>query len=273
MRTFILAMIIFLWCTPFYAQLDPNGAPITADNVSSNSTAYYEDTQLGFQDCIWGGVRPLNEINTDDSESYPWLSLDGLRLYFTQQQQGQNSFMMASRTSVDSLFGNPDFLSVPQIPDYRPTSCWLTNDELEIFYTVNLSTTTQLYHAVRDSIEAAFLSPTLVEVDGVDLDFYGGPSLTQDKSQLFLYSRIDDVKNLYVFEQTGTHHYTFSHELDVNNPFPGQLTKNGLGYYMTQSNDLYSSYRYTLNGNFGQFDYLQGTINSSSRDIQPTFSE
>lgn len=266
MKTFITILLTSFTCITTYAQYDSNGMPITDDNVPSNSiTTYYEDTPTGFQDCIWEDVRPLDEINTNNADAYPWISPDGLRLYFTQ-----GSFKMASRTNIDSLFGNIEVL--PLQVDGFPISSWLTNDELEIFYSVN-SVTSTLYHAIRDSIGAAFSSPTIVQLSGLDLDFLSGPSLTQDKSQLFLYSS-DNEDDIHVFEQINTNNYIFSHTLDFANPQPGQLTKNSLGYYVTsESFDLYSSYRNSVDSTFNSFIPLEGIVNSSNLETQPTLSE
>lgn len=273
MKTLPLILFLLIGIT-LHAQYDSNGAPITNDDFPINNEApYYEDTQTEFQDCIWEDVRPLDEINTSSADAYPWISPDGLRLYFTQRQGNEDFFMMASRTSIDSLFGNIDFLPVTQILDYSARSCWLTNDELEIFYSVSLSNNSQLYHAVRDSVGAAFSSPTLVQLSGIELDFYAGQSLTQDKSQLFLYANAG-TKNVYIFNETETNNYSFSHALNFSPALYGQLTKNDLGYYVASGgNDLYSSYRNSVDSTFSSFAPLVGQINSSNIEGQPTFSE
>jgi len=253
MKTLPLILFLFVGIT-LHAQYDSNGMIITTDDLPIYDEApYYEDTQTELQDCIWEDIRPLDEINTNEADAYPWISPNGLRLYFTQR------------------------LPIVGIDDL--TSCWLTNDELEMFFTIYISGQTTLLYTQRNHMDSLFSEPVLVELDGVNLGFFSAPSLTQDKSQLFLFSSYDQTKKIQVFDRIAVNNYIFSHSVDFGGAHgPGQLTKNDLGYYMTweylASRDLYSSYRNSTDTTFSSFMALEGVVNTSSfREFQPTLSQ
>ena len=51
-------------------------------------------------------ARPLSELNKNDrAEAYPFLTEDGLRLYFTQEVDGGAHIMLAERPDTESPFG------------------------------------------------------------------------------------------------------------------------------------------------------------------------
>ncbi|MDD2890140.1 MAG: T9SS type A sorting domain-containing protein [bacterium] len=123
-------------------------------------------------------LRPLSEINIPDTaDAYPWISPNGLHLYFTQG----NYFYMVSRTSRDSLFGNKESLTVN-----FPTNnlcCFLTNNELEIYF----KSDTTIYYSIRDTAKGNFSTPeAMPEFRGIG--FVAAPSLTPDSSQFYLYN-------------------------------------------------------------------------------------
>lgn len=274
MKTFILTFISFLVVQFSFAQYTPYGEPIEIEgSLETNQTLPSHTSSFTSDNCIWSDIRALNEINTADADVYPWLSPDGLRLYFTQDQ-GNIVLLMASRTSVDSLFGNVQPLSF-NMPGLDYVSCWLTNDELEIFLTTSSIGYTDFYYANRSSINSPFSTPTQMQINGISPSFYSGPSLTQDKSQLFLYKG-SGTDSIYVFTQTGPLTYDFSERLPIGDTGAGQLSKDGLKYYIgvnvPTTGELYVSSRDSLAGSFTSFTPLMGTINTPLWELTPTLN-
>ncbi len=78
-------------------------------------------------------TRALSEINHEERvDAYPWLSADGLRIYYTANaDEGiDDKLFMASRNSTDDAFENITELDV-NLEGEANVSCWLTNDELK----------------------------------------------------------------------------------------------------------------------------------------------
>jgi PEP-CTERM motif/WD40-like Beta Propeller Repeat len=61
----------------------------------------------------FGNIRSLSELNTASfSECNPFLSPDGLSLYFNANPAGQNYLYMATRQSLNDQFGAAQFLQI-----------------------------------------------------------------------------------------------------------------------------------------------------------------
>jgi len=59
----------------------------------------------------FGNVRELSEINTTEVEGSPYITPDGLTLYFASDRNGDWEIFRTSRESVDDLFGSIELLS------------------------------------------------------------------------------------------------------------------------------------------------------------------
>ncbi|MDD5528686.1 MAG: T9SS type A sorting domain-containing protein [bacterium] len=127
-------------------------------------------------------LRPLSEINiTDTADAYPWISPNGLHLYFAQEDSQGVYLYMASRSNRDSLFGAKESLKI-NFPGTNNFSCFLTNNELEIYFRAGI-----IYYAKRGSIGDTFSTPeAMPEFSGIG--FVSGLSLTPDSSELYLYN-------------------------------------------------------------------------------------
>lgn len=142
---------------------------------------------------LFGSVRPLDELNTDDVEAYPFLSVDGNRLYYTASL----GLMVSAFDQSSGRFANPRNIDLPWVE--TPTSCWLSSDELTILVTSDINVImvgerTTLYEdfSVSDSIflpEGFFVSsPSLdpggelyVYVSTAILDEYNEVETTSDE--------------------------------------------------------------------------------------------
>lgn len=100
----------------------------------------------------------LAGINTASNEYDPWLSADGLRLYFAQGQYDALNLMLAQRSSVTDAFSPATKLANVNGPtvDDNPT---LTSDELVIVFASTRSGVKDLYYATRTSRSQPFGPP------------------------------------------------------------------------------------------------------------------
>ncbi|MDX1913586.1 MAG: T9SS type A sorting domain-containing protein [Saprospiraceae bacterium] len=204
-------------------------APVLA---SSQSAILRDDPQSQFT-CNADSLRALSEINIiGASDAYSWLSADGLRLYFTQDDGGYR-IMLAKRPNLDSPFASPTEVPLPD--ELSSTfSCWLTADELNIY----LSNGDSLFHLSRNNVNDDFESFTIVTIIGGEYSFIAGQSFDPGGSEMYAYTRVGVSRKISIFQKTAPDTYVFTDFLALPNgmePSPGQLSKNGLHYYFGSS--------------------------------------
>lgn len=178
-------------------------------------------------------LRPLDEINDPSrADAYPWISPDALRLYFTRQTSEGDRIVFSERESQDSFFGEVEILNINR-PGVDNFSCWLNQDETEIYFTArnpeNLDNT-ELFRATRTHRDEPFAVAQKVQLEGEFSGFFSGPSLNQDQSQLFLYN----VTQILEFERKSEQRYKLKsaiHFADSLGSNPGQLSKDDLRYF------------------------------------------
>ncbi len=88
----------------------------------------------------FGNIRSLSELNTVSfSECNPFLSPDGLSLYFNANPAGQNYLYMATRQSLNDQFGAAQFLQI----DYTQVQGggWpaISSDGMALYFGAGLS--------------------------------------------------------------------------------------------------------------------------------------
>jgi len=260
-----------------YCQIDKNGDSIKTKAVTQSLVK--SSVVIQNEIVTVDSTRALSEINTStQAEAYPWISDDGLRLYYTEGGE----IYYTERNSLTEKFTNAAPLAINSAT-YTNISCWLTHDELHIFYVIEESDGTHdrsLYHASRTAKTEAFNSPNLVTLNGYTAGLIAGPSLTSDLSQLYLYTQ-----NLtYIFIKTSSDNYMVSDTLSVSgyNLDPGQLSADGLQYIFAFSNNgiafnnskIYSYKRASVFEKFNDLYYLKNdSINDSiSNNGQPSIS-
>lgn len=129
----------------------------------------------------------LKEVNTEDvADCYGYISPDGLRIYFTKE----NKLYTASRKKTKGKFGKPEELGFESENDIL--SCWLTNDELEIYFSDN---SYKIYTAKRESIKGKFGTPQLYTSD-LSQSFTTAFNLSPDKKLAFAYNSEDTSRIL-----------------------------------------------------------------------------
>jgi hypothetical protein len=178
---------------------------------------------------MYDSIRPLTELNTASADAYPWISADGLRIYYTSTLTSGQGLVTASRNSLSDPFGPASYLGGNFS---TAVSCWLTHDELTIYYTNGNS----LYRATRLNLWDSFGGGSIVTLSGAPaLTFITAPSLTPALDQLYLYCSNTAGKHLYRFTGSGTS-YNFDGELfHTGESSPGQLSRNGLQMFTSSA--------------------------------------
>ncbi len=231
-----------LWSSLFcYAQTITHVDVANENPISSESN---NETETALDYCLLPedpfpteNVRALDEINIpDEADAYPWISEDGLRLYFTQDQ----SFFMAERPDDESLFETPQLLSFNSSV-FDNISLWLTQDELKVYFITresNAGMGTSLFVAERVSMDEDFGAPQQIQLLGDLNGFFSSPSLTINEEELYLYNASTSSGNrILVFSKTGDFEYTQNDVLEIPigsgcTPAPGRLAKSDLAFFI-----------------------------------------
>ncbi|HMT27900.1 MAG TPA: T9SS type A sorting domain-containing protein [Bacteroidia bacterium] len=215
-------------------NIDCYGMKIRNTPIVSNSIYKQMSVQSVLQ---YDSIRALTEINdVANSDAYPWISPDGLRLYFTRGTGGSipNQLMFTERVNTNSYFGSPVVvpLGFPTI-----TSCWLSSDELNIYLCMDST----LYFASRTSTSSPFNSPVAISLTGYSpFSFLGGISLNVAQDQLFV-SLYNQSTGIFISVFTRTSATSFSYVRTLNAPggyLPkiGHLSKDDLTYFFSAGN-------------------------------------
>ncbi|HTV22807.1 MAG TPA: hypothetical protein VMG12_29155 [Polyangiaceae bacterium] len=188
------------------------GPSLTADGL----TLYFAQGLSGDGD-LYRATRPdrgvtfstpvaLTNINTNDDEGTPFISADGLRLYYYSTRAGGpglKDIYVATRTSTavefpsGQMLANVNSTALDHLPRLSP-------DELTIWFTSTRAGGAggaDLWTSTRASIASPFAAPTLLDaVNGSSGDESGG--MTQDRLGLVFDSTRDGVGNSEIFLTT-----------------------------------------------------------------------
>jgi len=171
-------------------------------------------------------IRYQSELNDPKvAEAYPWISADGLRLYYVKG----NSIYTSSRGSRYEDFGSADELNIEN--NSGITSCWLTNDELQLF-----TTTGGIGHYRRENVNDRFEYVTYLDVDDKIQGFTSSISFTPDMKTAVLYnSPSSEEKNLAILDvkPDGSLKLRKRFYLEDGILGVGQLSKDGKSVYFT----------------------------------------
>jgi Secretion system C-terminal sorting domain len=254
---------------------DSDGNPNYSKNLANKSSVL--KINIPTSSSAVDNIRALDEINIDNLGcGYPYISLDGLRLYFTKSVDVQGisnaNLYFVSRSNLNSPFSNRQLVSSNFA--MGSTGCWLTNDELEIFFRRKDT----IYYSSRTSIENQFATPQPVNLNNYE-GYIQGISLTPDKKELYFHTRVDNTHS-YIFKymRIGNLSYTLQDTLSVPSgfiPTPGQLSKDGLKYLVGLTNEhdttkLYQYSRTKVTDRFSNATIMDNGINNSSRSNTQT---
>lgn len=167
----------------------------------------------------------VQQLNVKEkADAFPWLSADGLRLYFTAERPGlaENTIYFAARTSIDSPFTTSRRLSSNFKLDFRGAT--LTSDEKTIYLRHNDDT----YVSTRNSRDEEFPEPVIVE----ELDKGIGPAISPDGREIVIRSSGFEQNRIYRKNQEGK--FVLADSLPLPAKYrsaPGQYSKDGLSFY------------------------------------------
>lgn len=112
-------------------------------------------------------AEPLSSLNTRTSEGTPFVTANGLSIYFYATREGgpgDRDLWHASRQSIDAAFDNPSLVEGPNDENYDHLP-WVSADELTLCYTTLRDDglgQSDIWMATRESKDDAFGVPTLV---------------------------------------------------------------------------------------------------------------
>ncbi len=131
-------------------------------------------------DGSYSNVRVLDEVNdTAVSDAYPWISGDGLRLYYSHDFR----LFQTQRTATGNRFEKPVPVAFTGDIQIDIVSCWLTQDEKTIFFIANNT----IYRAYRKSITEPFSFPQVMTDEFKNFYFISGISFSPAGKDLYLY--------------------------------------------------------------------------------------
>jgi hypothetical protein len=137
----------------------------------------------------FGGVTPLTNLNTAQLDYHPWLSEDGLTIYFVSGGAGNGDLFRATRANPGAAFASPQPLTELNSPSDEG-GITLSADGLEVIFTSNRpggAGARDLYRAVRASTSLVFGTPQpITELDTTDNEL--DPGLSPDGTELYFSS-------------------------------------------------------------------------------------
>lgn len=232
-------------------------------------------------------IRPISEINAKGfGDAYPWISNDGLRLYYTSQDINDNNSCIwsASRPDIYSAFDSFTKLDINDTHADNLAS-WLSPDELTIAFVKRKrkgAQMTSIMMANRTNIEESYSEPVMLDIKGPVKGTLLSPSFTDDLSELILYNEYKSQKFLLVFHKTDSSTYTFNHKINIPEKYTiktGKLSQDGLSYYISLEHrnakpNIYLLTRKTAKDKFDKLVPIKNTsLNTKEdRNHQPHFS-
>lgn len=144
----------------------------------------WADNQLGIAekqpDGSYSKARELKEVNDSLlSDAYPWISPDGLDLFFSRDFK----LFHSSRTAAGAAFNTPEPVKFLGDIQLEIISCWLTPDQKSMFFIANNT----IYRSTRKSADQPFSFPELYTQEFKDFYFIAGLSFTPKGKDMILY--------------------------------------------------------------------------------------
>jgi hypothetical protein len=262
---------------PASAQNSDHNGMSGQTNYATDYTPYLPVNS--FSALVFDSVRALTELNvTNQADAFPWISADGLRLYYTNANPGE-SIKYTERNNLNSYFSPPVTLTIPNLIEKR--SIWLSIDELDAY----ISTGSDIYFTQRTSVTSPFSTPVPISLTGGPYGFVIGPSLNNAQNELFAYVNVFSSNTTVIrqFSRDSANSFIAVHDLSLPAGYisgTGNLSKDDLTLYLsahTSSNPnhlLYSMTRTNPADSFSvsTFQQVPNVSNSSVLNIQPSVS-
>lgn len=189
-------------------------------------------------------IRYQHKVNSpNEAEAYPWISANGLTLYFIKG----HSIFFSERKSRYEDFNKPKELD---ISEGSVTSCWLTNDELNLYTTSYSSSDPVVKKYSRTTLNDRFqYQDQLVFADDEVEGFTSAISFTPDMKTALMYNNPnDDDRSLVIFDVLidGRLQFRDRFRLPSGSTGVGQLSKDGGTVYFTDEHSAYHKVIYKI---------------------------
>ncbi|MFN0204304.1 MAG: T9SS type A sorting domain-containing protein [Bacteroidia bacterium] len=235
MRQIVTKLLCVMLLIPFVSPAQPDEERDT--DLIDDSSPKLEIPADQLVSIRFDNVRPLTEINMENvADAYPWISPNGLHLYFTQNGDGGDNLYYTSRKDLYSKFENKQLVVIQD--DNNPKfSASLSPDELNIYY-ISKRDGDHVMHASRKSVTQPFDAPVKVELQGTFDGFISAPSLSPDGNYLYLYNS-DEGNKMLVFKKGADDQYSLLENVATDfNISPGQVSKDGEKLLMGRSSGV-----------------------------------
>jgi|GEM_PF-5369760 len=243
MKKPILLFAASLFSLASWAQLPRLEAPIFAEYESHQEADFLLPITAEKESFSYGqlqAARNLKEINKEQStDAYPWLSKDGLRLFWTQTIGGMDQIMQANRPDLETPFAAAKAMGL-NLENAENMSIWLSEDELIAVHSVRQEGKIALHLSQRTTSASPF-SPnsTILSLAGFDdIEFISAPSLTPNLEELYLYHSGESSQQILRFKLGAfPGHYQFE-DILIEGPAiqPGRLSHDGLRFVCSSKN-------------------------------------
>jgi hypothetical protein len=229
----------------------------------------------------YDSVRALTEINDPtEGDAYPWISPDGLRLYYTHGTSSGTQFWFTQRADTNSYFVTP--VVVPIALGNLPLSCWLSTDELDMYITKNWNDS--LFCTHRNTTSSAFGTPVQINLLGIKLTALLCTSLNTAQDELFLCAKDSTLNDaIYKFSRISSTSFTYTGKMTTPTGYYvelGQLSKDNLAYFLCASHNsgkaiIYQMTRSDTAASFdtNTFQQVQGINDFSVVNLEPSMSD
>ncbi len=189
-------------------------------------------------------IRPdsgkLYLLNTASSaEAYPFISNDGLRLYYTSGKEDRGGIYFAVRKSINDSFRTSLRLS-KSLPD-KFVAGTLTSNELEIY----MWDLWRVYFSKRETINDLFPTPTFISELG---DNHRTPAISPNGEELVaVFNSLSEpdknsIDSIRVFKKDMSGRFRRIYTLNYPRGFrpgPGQFSKDGLCFFISINKQIY----------------------------------
>ena len=276
MKNALLILFALVALTSNAQNLNGDGVPI-ASNIISSVPVRTSPLPISesYSVVYFDSIRILTEINdTSNADAYPWISPDGLHLYFTRGS-GSNHIVYSERPSTNDPFSLPVTLTNPI---GVPSSIWLSDDELDAY----ICSGTSIYYCHRTATNLGFTTYTLLTMNGLSATFVGNVSLDSTQNEMYVYSVLGN-SSISIYTRSSASSFDFVRNLTFPPgvaPTPGQLSKDNLTYYSSgrdngSKNRLYEFTRASTADTFdvSTFQLIPGTEDTTYQHSQPTANE
>ena len=178
-----------------YGVFSSNRAGTTANDLYATSRNTANDN--------FGSITPLGSLNSGKEDVDPWISVDGLTIYFASNRNGNFDIFEATRSSSTAAFNAPTTLPFDTLE--QETQPFVTNDGKDMYFSAIRAVTGptfDIYHSTFAS--NVWTTPTILSgVSSSDDD--DEPVVTNDKlTMYFASSRNNKQMDIFVATRSST---------------------------------------------------------------------